>query len=474
MIYGDLFNCNVVGHGTRSEYQCRLGYEIISEDTSTNSRQVKLQLEARTISDDYKTWGIAQVPTIDGLQLTGTLINLRTKNAWQVFGTRIITINGAFKGTKTGSFVSQAVDEWALKSGSASVYIELENLHTPPVINSIDTQEVNSSLNGYDGIVQFLSLKNFTFETTTYDNATISSYQVLHNGILIGSSTQNGMTVDFNEVGTLATFVMNDKIYCTLEFRVIDSYNTFGSIKQNFEVVQYVKPSLVQTSSNIKRNGQTSGKVKLNLVGSFYNNVINDIQNTIKLGVTYWKKGGEVSSEYYEIPFETASNKIELYNWSVAIDGTEITDVDKDSAYVFSIIAVDYFGQGDQVLLLCPVGEYVWAEFKDRVDFKNITIKGQPLFSDTGWISVNDYVSYRVKDGYVCVVGEASPGTLLSANSYTNVASLPYAPTVDVPFIVASVGGNKFIEGIVGVGGNVNLYATSATDYWRFSVVYPI
>ena len=46
MIYGSITNCSVVGHGVISAWQCRLGYQIISENTATNTRQIKLQLES--------------------------------------------------------------------------------------------------------------------------------------------------------------------------------------------------------------------------------------------------------------------------------------------------------------------------------------------------------------------------------------------------------------------------------------------
>ena len=46
MIYGNISNCTVVGHGTRSEYQTRLGYEIISEKNPDNEyHRVILEVE---------------------------------------------------------------------------------------------------------------------------------------------------------------------------------------------------------------------------------------------------------------------------------------------------------------------------------------------------------------------------------------------------------------------------------------------
>ena len=382
MIYGSITNCTVVGHGVRSEWECRLGYQIISENTATNTREIKLQLEARTIHSKYTAVGNQLTPTIDGVPLNPIGMNFSASNVnvWQVLGTRTITITGAFNGIKTGSFTTNLTGDWGLKSGSASVTINLANLHTPPVVTKVTMQEKNSLVNSYAGIVQFLSSKTITFTTTTYENATISSYQVYHNGVLIGSSTANGMTIDFDKVGTLITFPMNNKTYCTLRFVVIDSYGTSGYLESQYEVIPYVKPNLVQTSSSVKRNGQLSGKVKLNLVGSFYNQKVNNVANTIKLEFTYWKKGETEPSTYYTIPFTLNGNSLNISNWSVAINNQEITDIDKNYAYNFKIRATDKFNKQSEITLLCPVGEYVWAEYKDRVDFNDISVKNQNPF----------------------------------------------------------------------------------------------
>lgn len=414
MIYGNITNCSVVGHGVRPEWECRLGYQVISEDTATNTRKVLLQLEARSINREYYATGYLLTPTIDGQPLNpiGMNFSQANTNIWQVLGNRIITIVGAFNGEKYGSFVTNLTSNWGLKSGSASVYIVLDNLHTPPQITSIDSEEINSSLNQYDGIAQFLSVKNYTFHTETFDDATISSYQIHHNGVLIGSSEENGMTINFDTFGTLATFEMNGTTYCTLKFVVIDSFGVSGSKEVQVEVIKYVKPNLVQTSSSIKRNGQLSGKVKMTLVGSFFNQSINEIPNVINLQFKYWKKGAEEPSEYYDIPYEAIDNNINLFNWAMAIDGEEIEDVDSNFAYNFKIKATDYFNKTSEIELLCPVGEYLWAEFKDRVDFKKITVQGNnPFLYSTQEIKIG-----KTEDGHD-VYRKEYIGTIISEST---------------------------------------------------------
>lgn len=414
MIYGNITNCSVVGHGVISAWQCRLGYQIISENTSTNTRQIKLQLEARSVNSNYTAVGYQLTPTIDGtpLQTIGMNFSQANTNIWQVLGNRIITIVGAFNGEKYGSFTTNLTSNWGLKNGSASVYIALDNLHTPPQITGIAMQETNELLNNAGDIVQFLSVKNYTFDTTTFDDATISSYQVYHNGVLIGSSTENDLTIDYDKVGTLATFEMDNKIFAMLKFVVIDSYKTSGFIEVPYEVTPYVKPNLVKTSSSIKRNGQLSGKVKLSLVGTFFNQAINEIPNVINLQFKYWKKGVEEPSEYYDIPYEAIDNNINLFNWEMAINGKEIEDVDSNFAYNFKIKATDYFNKTSEIELLCPVGEYLWAEFKDRVDFKKITVQGQnPFLYSTQEVKIG-----KTEDGHD-VYRKEYIGTIISENT---------------------------------------------------------
>lgn len=412
MIYGNITNCSVVGHGVRPEWECRLGYQVISEDTATNTRKVLLQLEARSVNSNYTAIGYQLTPTIDDLNLTpiGMNFSQANTNIWQVLGNRIITIVGAFNGEKYGSFTTNLTSNWGLKSGGASVSIVLDNLHTPPQITGIAMQETNELLNNATDMVQFLSVKNYTFDTTTFDDATISSYQVYHNGVLIGSSTENDLTIDYDSVGTLATFEMDNKIFAMLRFVVIDSYRTSNFIEVPYEVTAYVKPNLVKTSSSIKRNGQLSGKVKMTLVGSFFNQAINEIPNVINLQFKYWKKGAEEPNKYYDIPYEAINNNINLFNWAMAINEEEIADVDSNFAYNFKIKATDYFNKTSEIELLCPVGKYLWAEFKDRVDFEKITVQGVEVI-ESGNNSYGDYIKFS--DGTMICLGAINGTTSL-------------------------------------------------------------
>lgn len=385
MIYGAITNPSVVDHGVRSEYQVRLGYKVNSQDIESNTSNITLQLEVRSINSNYYSYGFQQTTTIDGINLSAKTFDMRPVNTWKVFGTRTFDVlhdeNREYKATKTASFTTNANLEWTLKSGSASVEVDLGKLHTPPTINSLQSLEENNAINNSAIIVQLLSQKKFILDISTFEEAKLKKTNVYNNNVLLATSENNELFVDFSKVDNLSLITNGENKYCVLTFEAIDDMDGVGVATSQFDVIEYFKPNLIQTSSNIKRNGQVSGKVKLNLVGKFFNESTDVLTNTINLQFAYWKKGEEESTTFYDIPFTKTNNDIILSDYALAIDNAEIEDVDKDYAYYFKIKATDRFENKSEIILLCPVGEYVWAEFKNRVDFKKITIKNYDPFA---------------------------------------------------------------------------------------------
>ena len=160
--YGTISNATVVGHGTRSEYQVRLGYQVNSQSIENNTSNITLRLEVRSIKSSYGTYGYNQTTTIDGVSLSAKSFDMRDTNTWQLFGSRTITVShnseGSYSATKKGSFTTTASNDWGLKSGSASVLV------APPNI-------------------------------PRYANVTQTSYSVTETGLKINWTTDN--TVDF-------------------------------------------------------------------------------------------------------------------------------------------------------------------------------------------------------------------------------------------------------------------------------------
>jgi hypothetical protein len=97
---------------------------------------------------------------------------------------------------------------------------------------------------------------------------------------------------------------------------------------------------------------------------------------------------------------------------------------------------------------------------------------------DTGWVSLNNYVKYRKKNGFMIVVGTSTGGLALTANTYTTIGTLPtnLRPPIDIPFVFHCVGGAISAQSAyITAAGNIQLYVTdNGRNYWMFSVMYPL
>lgn len=257
--------------------------------------------------------------------------------------------------------------------------LSLPDLHTPPSVGDVTFVENNAALTEAgieaDVFVPYLSNKTATIEATPFDDATISKYEIT-DGTTVFENANNDVTMDLSK-GLAYSGTSTE-----LTVKVTDSMGSVGSETIKKTVIPYTVPNLITTSSNVKRNGQTTGKARLNLVGTFFNNAIGSIANIIALSFAYWKSGDTESTTYNEIPADAYTingNNITISNWPIAVAGTEITDVDKESAYKFKIKAVDAFNKESAIELTCTAGEYLMAKYKDRVDFKKITQNGVPI-----------------------------------------------------------------------------------------------
>lgn len=278
-------------------------------------------------------------------------------------------------------------------SGDANVndMFKLTDLHTLPTINNVTLQETNSLLIGAgiqdNEFVANLSKKKYTINASVYDGATITNYRVTNKNYSVNSNT-NEVTLDYtNNPVYVDEFDVNGQkiLRPVITIDVFDSMNARTSIFHNFGTniyIPYSLPNLITTSSNIKRNGQTSGKVKLNLKGTFFNGNIGSISNNVSISFAYWKNGDEESETYYDIPtdqYNIDGNNISINDWRMEINGSEITDIDERYSYKFKIKAIDQLGEINIIELTCPNGEYLMAKFKNRVDFKKITQKNHEV-----------------------------------------------------------------------------------------------
>ena len=129
--YGAVTKCKVRNGQTRNEYECRLGYQVNSQDIATNSSNVTLKLECRSINSSYTTYNLNKGLTsvIDGTTVKDDQpVDMRSTNVWQDFGQKTITVShntdGTYSASKSGSFTCTAgTSQYSLQSGSASVTV---------------------------------------------------------------------------------------------------------------------------------------------------------------------------------------------------------------------------------------------------------------------------------------------------------------------------------------------------------------
>ena len=124
------------GASGKPEYGIRLRYKANSNSASTNKTNITVQLQVRTTKSAYNTYGPNQTTTIQGTALSAKKISKFTVNSWVTFGERTFDVAHESNGTKTitlsGSFTTTATissyGQYALKSGSVSVSVELPTI----------------------------------------------------------------------------------------------------------------------------------------------------------------------------------------------------------------------------------------------------------------------------------------------------------------------------------------------------------
>ena len=264
--------------------------------------------------------------------------------------------------------------------------LTLHQLHKSPKITINTMTELNTYLTGVadNVIVQNLSKKQITF-STELDNATIQSITI-SNGSTIATGTSSPITIDFSDK-TLYT-VSN---LVPIKAIIVDSpYGSFGDDTKNYTYIPYTKPT-INASTTVKRNGQLSGKVLLNLAGTYYSGTIGNITNSIVIQYRFWEKDTTEPSSWNLIPNASIvinNNDITVSNYEIGSNDTTASNYfNPEKAYNVRIRILDAFRDINtgyykeaKILKTIPLGESVWDEYKDRVNFKKITRQNEEVF----------------------------------------------------------------------------------------------
>ena len=395
-----------------------------------------------------------------------------------------------FRTTRTGDKDDGKIEHAGELASTKCSNITFESAHTPPSDVFYTMEETNPKLLQYgfphDAIVENLSNKKFTIGATLYDGATVQ-YAFAYNRINFHrvETTDNPATV-YYDFGSNEIALDDEGLRVPIAVRITDS---LGSGKFNNETSElakawdmydyypYNKITLIETSTTAKRNGQTSGKVKLNVNGTFYNGFIGSINQTDGYKPTikykFWELGKEEPSTYdYEISSDDIiieNNTFKVINYEIGTtEETKINYFNPEIAYRVKVYVEDKFTnvESNQEKPI-PIGEATWTEYKNRVDFKKITIKGNEVsYGDTGWkpfswtnssyvgTSQSSYTlnQWRVKDGILFIAVGVGATSTINTSSETEVARIPI--TGNESFASdriwnAAVGGGGAVAGFV-------------------------
>lgn len=306
-------------------------------------------------------------------------------------------------GTKTINISFSVTDttgqSYTCGNASNSSDMVLSVLHKAPEITSVDLVENNTKLTNLsvpnDTIVQYLSNKKFTV-SATYDDAIISNCSIYHNNVLIGTSTTNEVVIDFSKVSELITTETNGTHYVGLTIAVTDSKSGYSTRIFNFPVIKYTRPSIEATSTTIKRktgNGTvlTDNIAILNFVGTCYKG--DDVIGNANIPTVQYKIWNDTEPDYITLTTPNTS--------SITISDYQINDIIYTNVYNYKIKIYDIFVDTETITNYksskVPTGKSVFSEYKDRVDFLNITIEGKKVVANddvgktaTAWLS-GDY-----------------------------------------------------------------------------------
>lgn len=373
---------------------------VVEDGTNNNNSYLSFTFKISSNSSyQWAGWGtsISYKVTIAGKEYTGYIPSYSKNTTVTLKSASNIEVAHNTDGTKTINIAFQVTDStgksYTCGNASASDTMTLTVLHKPPIVTLTSlTEESSLLLNA--GVtdrefVQSLSEKKFVINTSTYDNATIVKYAIKINNwsFTVSNPTTNVVTIDFSKF--YPTFLYDEirkTYYAPLKIIAIDSLGGEGVLEDNnTTAILYTAPNFIPTKSSVKRNGQTTGKVNFNLEGTYYSQKIGTTTNVSTIIFNYWKTTDtEPDILSYTIPSDVVTNtgdNFHVSNWNAFKDDIQITDVDKNSAYYFKFACVDMFGKISTMTLLCPVGEYLMAKYKDRVDFKKITVKGEDILA---------------------------------------------------------------------------------------------
>ena len=277
--------------------------------------------------------------------------------------------------------VSSASDHSAGLNSTTCSSVEIPSAYNEPSL-SISYVEQNPDLTNIGvpntTLVNIISIKRFTIGITFHEQGEqLDKILVLDaNNFVLYESSNTTFDVNFSSIDILPSS-SSDRV--GIRFKII---NTWGDVSYSnfiyFDYIMYFRPYIIESSTKAKRIGQLSGNVGLTIKGNYFNDelasgVIPLIQH---IYYKYWETGTTEPSTYVnEIPITSVT----MNNGTFNVNSYIVSNINPTKSYRFKIKVQDDYSSVESSELLVAVGESVWDEYKDRVDFKKLTVKGHEI-----------------------------------------------------------------------------------------------
>ena len=406
-----------------SRYSIELEVKETSTNISENTSVVSYTLKAtKSSGSGYYTSSKTNVVkvSLDGSEIVNKKIaydftGSTPKTITLASGTKTITHNA--DGSKTIACSGYFKDaENSLGSATASGNLTLTALHTPPDVSISSITEgvtyLTSTLGlDNDDFVSNVSKKTIVLTATTYDSATITSFKVENGNYSVTTTniTNNSGSVllDFQNnpltvSGPAEGMIGNNRVL--LKVTATDNKGgskttTIGYSVSLVDALNYSKPTITPTSVTSKRDGQLTGKVKLNASGTFttqighYNN-LTTLSPTLVLqvyehGSSTLKFSRNITTS--DTGFTTSGSTWTLTDLQIGAErGTSQTPPNNwfnpELMYDLVLTIKDAVTTNAPLTPLQAtsnvlIGEATWTEYKDRVDFKKLTIDKKQILA---------------------------------------------------------------------------------------------
>lgn len=380
-----------------------------SNRTATTVK-VKVDITGRLSSSDAALGSGGTMGLIGYITLHGTehsIVLKTTSEKWRgttkhtksatftiedLIGSQSQLTNIKFRVSRTGSAANDYTKGAAMSSKNCN-NLQIGIGHTNPSDVSFTITEKNQKLIdagiSNETFVNNLSIKEYNISATLHDGATATDYN-LYNGLVPSFNKSTPITIDYSKK-ELVTWQETGRV--PMRAQVLDNMggNGYSSSANNpalYDYIPYLRTSLNEATTTAKRNGQTSGRVKLNINGTFYNGSVGNVTQTKPIiKYKYWSANATEPATFDNI---ISSENITINNNTFNVENYEIGSIDEtasnyfnpENAYRVKVYVEDNFTTYSSQEKQITVGEATWLEYKDRVDFKKVTIKGKDIISD--------------------------------------------------------------------------------------------